>query len=90
MSLTSRNAFFHLLQQVIGEDEVGEQLVSGGHDVLAFPAPFQVALVYEYYRLANTHYGVHVVGVDNGGDVILLGDAVEKVVDYERCLGVET
>ena len=83
MSLTSRNAFFHLLQQVAGEDEVGEQLVSGGHDVLAFPAPFQVALVYEYYRLANTHYGVHVVGVDNRGDVVFVGDAMQQFVDDE-------
>ena len=83
MSLTSRNAFFHLLQQVAGEDEVGEQLVSGGHDVLASPAPFQVTLVYEYYRLANTHYGVHVVGVDNGGDVVFVGDAMQQFVDDE-------
>lgn len=83
MSLTSRNAFFHLLQQVAGEDEVGELLVGGGHDVLAFPAPFQVALVYEYYRLANTHYGVHVVSVDNGGDVVFVGDAMQQFVDDE-------
>ena len=35
-------------------------------------------------------YGVHVVGIDDGRDVVFFGNAVEQVIYDKRCLGVET
>ena len=39
--------------------------------------------------LANAQHGVHVVGIDDGGHAILVGDAADEVVDDEARLGVE-
>ena len=66
--------FLHLAEQVGGEHEVVEFLVGRRHDVVLCALPFLVALVYEDDVLADAHDGVHVVGVDDGRDVILLGD----------------
>ena len=40
--------------------------------------------------LADAHYRVHVVGVDNGCRTILLGDGVNKFVNHQRGLGVQS
>ena len=40
--------------------------------------------------LTNTHDRVHVMGIDDGGDIELLGNALQQFVDDKRCLGVQT
>ena len=38
----------------------------------------------------DTHYRVHIVGIDDGCHIVILGDAREEFVDDERSLWVET
>ena len=66
----------HLLQQVGSEDEVGEALVGGAHDVGRHALPLLAAFVDEDDVLADSHDGVHVVGVDDGGHLELLRNGV--------------
>ena len=79
----------YLAKQVAGEDEGCEAFVGGGHDLILVANPFQLSLVYIYNMFAYSHDGVHVVGVDDGGHVVFLGDAVDKFVYDQRGLGVE-
>ena len=52
--------------------------------------PFAVALVDEYNVFTDAKHRVHVVGVDDGGDSVFVGDVVEKFVDKNRRAGVES
>ena len=40
--------------------------------------------------LTDTHHRVHIVGVDDGCHIVILGDAREEFVDDERSLWIET
>ena len=73
----------HVLQQVAGEDKVGELLVARAHHFATYALPFFVSFVNKNDIFSDAHYGVHVVGIDDGGHVILAGDGVEQVVDDE-------
>ena len=53
----------------------------------AFPP--LAALVDVYNLLANLHDRIHVVRIDDRGDVVLLGDFVYEVVDHHRSPGIE-
>ena len=75
------DGFAHLLQQVAGEDEVGEALVGGVHDLRGVALPLLVALVDVDDVLADAHHRVHIVGVDDGRHVEFAGDGVQQVVD---------
>ena len=66
--------FFHFTEQIRCENEVVEVLVCGSHYVVFGALPFLSALVYEQNVFADAHHRVHVVGVDDGCDVVLLGD----------------
>ena len=52
--------------------------------------PFVVTLANEKDIFANTDNGVHVVSVDDGGDIKLLGDTTKQFINYKRRLWVET
>ena len=71
----------HVLQQVAGEDKVGKSLVLGVHDVCGNTLPFLLSLVNEDNGLTNAHNGVHIVRIDDGRHVVLLGDAVQQFVN---------
>ena len=43
----------------------------------------------EDYGFTYSHDGIHVVGVDDGGDVVFVGDAMQEFIDDERRLWVE-
>ncbi len=49
-----------------------------------------MALVDEHYVFAYAKHAVHIVGVDNGGYIVFVGDVAQKFVDQYRCLGVES
>ena len=67
----------HVLQEVAGEDEIGEAGVVGSHNLTALALPFLMAFVDEDDVLADAHDGVHVVGVDDGGHAEVACDGVE-------------
>lgn len=62
----------HLLEKVAGKDEICEELVLRGHDVLALTSPFKISLMNEYYRLSNAHHRVHIVGIDDSRHVVFV------------------
>ena len=90
MEAVGNNHLAHVLQEVAGEDEIGEAGVVGSHNLTALALPFLMAFVDEDDVLADAHDGVHVVGVDDGGHVELAGDALQQFVDDEGGLGIET
>ena len=74
---------FHLLEQLAGEDQFVELFVGRGHHFVFVALPFLSAFIDEDDVFANAHYGVHVVGVDDGGHVVFFGDAREQLVDNQ-------
>ena len=73
-----------------GEDKVVELLILGVEDIILGALPPLLALVDVDNLVANLHHRVHIVGVDDGGDVILDGDVVDEVINHDRCLWVES
>ena len=73
----------------LGEDEIVETFIVGGEHVVFAAAPFKVPLVDEGNSLSNGDDGVDVVGVDDGGDVELVSDFKDQLVDEEGSFGVE-
>ena len=45
--------------------------------------PFVMTLANEKDIFANTDNGVHVVSVDDGGDIKLLGDTTKQFINYK-------
>ena len=88
MEAVGNNHLAHVLQQVAGEDEIGEAGVVGSHDLTALALPFFMAFVDEDDVLADAHDGVHVVGVDDGGHVELAGDALQGGLGIETRVGL--
>ena len=80
----------HVLEQVAGEDEVREAGVRRVHDLVALPLPLLVALIDKDDILANAHHRVHIVRIDDRGDVKLLRDALQQVVDHEARLRIQS
>lgn len=42
-----------------------------------------MSFIYEHDFLTDTQHGVHVVGVDDRGDSIFMGDVAQKFVDED-------
>ena len=82
--------FLDLFEEVRGEDEIVQYLICGGEYIFFGSLPFLVPFVDEDDFLANAHHRVHVVGVDEGGHVVLACDVLDQGVDDQRCLGVES
>ncbi len=82
--------FLHLSEEVGSEDEVVELLVGRSHYLVFVALPFLVTLVDEADVLTDAHHRVHIVGIDDGCHIVILGDAREEFVDDERSLWVET
>ena len=80
----------HLTEDIGSEDEVVETTVVGIHDFLIGALPLGTTFTDEDDFLTNTHHGVHVVGVDDGGDVVFVGDALNEFVDNDTGLWVKT
>ena len=79
-----------LPQDVAGKDEVFQFPVRRVHDFLVAALPLGPSFADEGDVLADAHHGVHVVGVDDGGDAVLVGDAGDELVYHDARLGVET
>ena len=81
---------FYFTQQVGCEDEVVQPFVGGGEYIVLGSFPFLVSLVDVKDAVADSHDGVHVVGVDDGGHVVLGGDVMNQGIDNQRGLRVES
>ena len=56
---------------------------------VACTSPFGAAIVDKEHLFANTAHRTHVVGVDNGGDTLLVSDVADEAVDDTRRYRVE-
>ena len=63
--------------------KVIQLLVVSVENILFGTFPPLFALMNIDNLFANLHYGVHIVGVDNSGDIILDCNVVNKVVDHD-------
>ena len=66
-----------------GEDEIVKLLVVGMKNLILGALPPLFALMDIDNLVANLHHGVHIVGIDNGGYVVLNCDVVNEVVDND-------
>ena len=73
----------YLLIQLRGKDKIVECFVVSMEDLVARTFPLLLAAFEEDNIVAHLHDGVHVMGVDNGADVILLRNVLYEFVDYE-------
>ena len=74
---------------LVVEQEIVQFLVVAGYHLVTCAFPPKVAVVDKYDMLAYLQHGIHVVGVDDGGDVQLLGDFLDQLVDKDGGLRVE-
>ena len=65
-----------------GEDKFVEFAIVGMQNFVFGSFPPFFAFVNENDVLSDFQHGVHVVGVDDGGDVVLFGDLLDQVVDH--------
>ncbi len=42
-----------------------------------------------HLRTNNFHHTVHVMGIDDGGDIVFSGDFPDQFVDYKGCLWIK-
>ena len=84
------NVFFDFLEEVGGKDKVVKRLIVGRKYKVFIAGPFAVSLIDEYDIFADAEHRVHIVGVDDGGNIILVRDVAEQFIDKYGCLGVET
>lgn len=80
----------YLLEKACGEHEIIEGLVCGREDALFVADPFTITLVDENDVLSDSQHGVHIVGVDDCGYTVFVGDVVEKLIDENRGSRVKT
>lgn len=78
-----------LTKYIAGKDEVLQFLVGGIHNLLVVTLPLSPSFADEGDVLADAHHGIHVVGVDDGGDFVLVGNARNKFVNHDAGLRVE-
>ena len=81
---------FGLTEDVGGEDEILKGFVGGIHDLLVGALPLGTSVADESDVLANSHDGIHVVGVDNGCDLVFVRDTLDEFVDDDGGLWVES
>ena len=81
--------FCNSLQGGSGVEELAEHGALGLQDVVLVALPVHHAVGEEGDVVADTEHGIHVVGVDHGGDVVLAGDVVDELVDEDGGLRVE-
>ena len=77
------------LGQRLRIDEVVEQVVVGGQNVVFVAPPLQMPFIDEGDGFPDGDDGVEVVGVDHGGDVEVVGDVGDEFVNQERRFGVK-
>ena len=73
-----------------GEDKFVEFAIVGMQNFVFGSFPPFFAFINKNDVLSDFQHGVHVVGVDDGGDVVLFGDLLDQVVDHNRSHRVET
>lgn len=61
----------------------------GGGEVVTGACPLGVSLMDEEYLLTDIAHRGHVVGIDDGGDTILVGDVADETINDARRDGVE-
>ena len=75
--------FLYLPEEVGCKNKIVEFLITGSEDVVftAFPLLVSVVDIDDFFT--DTHYRVHVVGVDESSHIIFMGDIVYQLIDYQ-------
>lgn len=81
---------FDLFEELRGKHEIVERLVGASVNCVVVSFPVAVSFIDKHDIFSDSEHGVHVVGVDDGGDVIFMGDVAQQVIDQNRRLRVES
>ena len=73
-----------------GKHKIIKLLIISIQDIIFSALPLLIAGVDIDDFLANLHYGVHIVSIDDGCDIILASNTLDKVINNDTCLRVET
>ena len=85
--------FFHfsyLAEQIRGEDKIIQPFIGSSKHIIFCPFPFFMPLVDVENTVTDSHYGVHIVGIDNGCHVVFSGNVVNQFIDNQLGLWVQT
>jgi hypothetical protein len=74
---------FCILQEIGCKDEVVQFFVFTENNFLAVSFPFFFSLVHVKDSVANFHHTVHVMGIDDSGDIVFCGDFPDQFVDHK-------
>ena len=78
--------FFHfsyLAEQIRGEDKIIQPFIGSSKHIIFCPFPFFMPLVDVENTVTDSHYGVHIVGIDNGCHVVFSGNVVNQFIDKQ-------
>ena len=81
---------FDFLEKIIGKDKFVESLVGRLIDLVHVTDPLAVAFIDEDDVLTYTEHRVHVVGVDDGGYVVFVGNIAQEFINEDGCAGVKS
>lgn len=79
----------HTIHNLIREDKIVQLFYPGVGDVVFVAFPELLPFVDEEDLFADPHYGVHVVGYDDGGHIVVFGEILDEVVDEDGGLRIE-
>ncbi len=82
--------FFYGFEEIRGKYEIVQFLIGRGEQIVFVADPLFLTLVEEDDVFADAKHRAHVVGIDDGGDVVFACDVSYQFVDEYRCLRVET
>ena len=79
----------YLLEERGSKDKILEDFIIGGQHFFLVAFPGQITIVQEGYVVAYLHDGVHIVGIDDGCDVVFLGDVMDQFINYKAGLWIK-
>ena len=77
------------LQEGRCKDKIVQVFVFARQNLVFAATPRQVAFVDEADVFSNFHHRVHVVGIDNGGDVVVFGNIGDQLINGNRSLRIK-
>lgn len=78
-----------ILQERTGEDKILQDLIVTVEDLMLVAPPRNLPFVQQDDIVTDAHDRIHVVGIDDGRDIVFNGDIADELVDHDRSLGVE-
>lgn len=80
---------FHFTEEIGSKNEIIQTLIGRCKNIVFAAFPFFVPFINVDNFFSDTHYRVHVMGIDKGGHIVLTGNVLYQFINDERRLGVQ-